>query len=190
MIKNNYIENGHYRVNSRISARDRINTKKLIYDVDIFKSIVDEFSNYIRGDNNYIIGIDFIGMKVASLLAAKTHNFFSYIISDQYKEFYGIHDKNMNIDNTKNIILLTDVIVTGDRVLSIIERLKKDEDVNDDNIKKILTIFKRDGISDKGISTIENKIIYLNNEIDIQACSKEKCIYKVDGKNHCELVLL
>ena len=167
--------------------------KEIIHQITIYEKMIHEFNEMIKDRDVLIVGIDFLGMMIATKLAIVSQKPFTYAIPKKNEKYFSDHDKKIKICN-KNIIIVTDVIVTGETVNNVIDELKYIYGVDQDRIEKILTVFRRQATSNSSkkpkienhLSEFEDKIISLNNEIYIELCFKKKCIFKENNICICE----
>jgi orotate phosphoribosyltransferase len=183
----NLIQDGHFNINETFCTRDWINSKKLI-DNKTYRRFISETIKTIINKNEDIskillVGIDVYGAIIASLVAFDLSLPFSYIITDKTKSHNSIQDKKFDVDVSKKIILITDVIVT-------FETLRKAVESNGiiDRVTAIYSIFcrKTNQINDfeKEISDSVNsnydyfkevRTYTLNNKIDVWLFPKKNC---------------
>lgn len=152
------------------------------------KNVVDEFSKYIK-DTTYIIGIDFIGMLLASRIAVKNKLKFSYIISGNNINGVGKFENKVIINSEEKIILCTDVLITGHTVNSCIEQLNKCYGITKNQVINIFTVFLREPYEcdeNRIVDSFQDKMIVLNKEFDVEICNKDNCIFREKDIFHCE----
>ncbi|WP_088227824.1 phosphoribosyltransferase [Desulfosporosinus sp. FKB] len=187
VITDRLIQSGHWEIDGNNCARDWIDVPKLLTNPLYFDSITSKFINRIQGNNCYLLGIDINGLRMASYIGFMTGNPFSYIIPERYKAYHSKHETNLEIPKDMSIILITDVIVTGNTLNNTIEDLKKVYSVKDEDITEIFSIFYREKIfcSTSCLdSNLKKKLVVLNKEIDVEICNKgDNCIFKKHGIN-------
>lgn len=160
---------------------------------DLYNKILNEFRNEIGSNKVYLIGIDFIGMMISAKLGLSSQNSFSYIPSKKNINYYGYYDREVKFEKESKIVLVTDVIVTGETLKYIIDILKFMHNIEDVNIFKVFTIFTRQPINScvkNYLHCVEGKIVSLNNYFDIEFCNKTKCIFRENGILKCENTVL
>jgi adenine/guanine phosphoribosyltransferase-like PRPP-binding protein len=169
-----------------MSARDWIDTVKLLYEKEYVDKIVECFvkkTNEMKNDKYLLVGVDFPGIILCSLIALRTGFPFSYVISDRDKDHYSQQEINFEKGMFNNIILVTDVIVSGAMLIGVIKNLYEKWKIDSTNIKAIFSIFLRNAKCDKNInfSLNEFNVFCLNDEFDIEICNnKDKCLFKAN----------
>lgn len=190
ILENNLLKSGHYKINEKTSARDWIDVRALLDNSDILYSIskmfIDTF-NQSPIENCVFLGVDDIGLRLASLIGYKTGMPFSYIIPDKSNRYHVDKEKEVLINNRK-IILVTDVIVTGNTIRGVLTQLES-IGVPVEDVHNVFSIFYRKpscGTSDVG-SNIEDKLVVLNDNLHIEICNNPGCIFKANEISlYCE----
>jgi orotate phosphoribosyltransferase len=182
----NLLIGGHFNLNDFLCTRDWINSNYILDCKEMRYKIYDEFKNHIckrwgseNLQNTLIVGIEVYGTIIASSVAFDLKLPCAYIIPEKSKEKHSMQDKRFSADKYKNIILFTDVIVSGDTVKEVIKLNNLSGKVN-----AIYTVFYRPILNEiefvdilkKDNNIIEDIPIYsLNDKFAITLFPKKHC---------------
>jgi hypothetical protein len=191
-VKENQLFNsGHYFLTKEMCARDWINTTTLLSTQKYISQIIDKIAQYLSssidtGKKYYIIGEGFPGVVLSSTLGYKMQMPFTYVIPQKDFSYHTSEEKNISIPAQSEIILITDAIIYANTIESITNWLKKEHDIENNRIAKIITVFYRqpiavhekDANSIKISPTLSSKIFCLNDTFPVEICTKKTCIFK------------
>ncbi len=189
VLEKKFVLSGHYVKDEATSARDWINTHGVLEDKLFLQKITDRFITYLNPEEKYcLVGLDFPGIMISSSIGFKTSNPFSYMISDNAKKYHAPQEITFHINEGYKIILLTDVIVTGQTVRAALAELKERNKVTDEDIFGIFSIFYRKPWGKKVqkhcsskeslMNKFDTQLIILNDSFGIELCRKETCCFK------------
>lgn len=135
----------------------------------IVSAIVKHINNHVQ-DEYIVVGLDLVGTLLASRVAFTLQAPLTYIVPQKEEEVNADQEIELNIQQDKKIILITDAIVTFNTVEEAIEKYSLD-----DFIIGIYTIFYRESenLNEKYI----DKTFSVNNSFKIELFSKERCNY-------------
>jgi hypothetical protein len=172
-------------------AYDWINTTILLSTHKFINQIIDKIVDYLgstidTGKKYYIIGEGFPGVVLSATLGYKMQMPFTYVIPQKDFSYHTSEEKNISIPIESEIILITDAIIYANTIESIITWLKKEHEVENSRIAKILTVFYRKPLAVHAMdeSTISispilgSKIFCLNDSFPVEICTKKSCIFK------------
>lgn len=176
ITKRNLIKFGHFLLNKLYCARDWIDTREVVETKKILNKLVDVIVKDINSNdhNDYaIIGIDLVGSLLASRIAFALQKPLSYIVSEKEELSNASPEIELSIENTSDIILITDVIVTYDTILKAIDKYRLKT-----RIDSIYTIFYRPNYRIKVNNELVSKTYSINNMFSIELFEKKDCVYK------------
>ncbi len=180
ITKRNLIKFGHFLLNKIYCARDWIDTREIVETKIILNKLVDIIVKDINSNTHSdyaIVGIDLVGSLLASRVAFALQRPLSYIVSEKEELNNARPEIELSIEKTKNIILITDVIVTYDTILQAIEKYNLKT-----RIDSIYTIFYRPNYKVSANNGLVSKTYSINNMFSIELFEKKECMYK---KNKC-----
>ena len=157
-------------------SRDWIDTREVVETKKILNKLVDVIVKDINSNdhNDYaIIGIDLVGSLLASRIAFALQKPLSYIVSEKEELSNASPEIELSIENTSDIILITDVIVTYDTILKAIDKYRLKT-----RIDSIYTIFYRPNYRIKVNNEFVSKTYSINNMFSIELFEKKECVYK------------
>jgi len=168
-----------------VYTRDWVNTTAFFSLNMYFSKIIERIASYINtipDGNYYIIGEGFPGVTLSSALGYKLQKPFTYVIPDKDSRYHTIEEKKIEIPEESNVIIITDVIIFGNSMKSVLDGLKENYKISEKNILKIITVFFRrsSDYSRKEFEIPENlssKVICLNNAFPAEICCKDTCIF-------------
>jgi orotate phosphoribosyltransferase len=183
------LKSGHFKVDDDFRVRDWIDSQGLLDDGKCLDYICNAFSDRLNLDNSkyFFIGVDHYGLLISSILGLKLNSPFSYIISKRLSSVHIDKEKEIVIPEDHKIILITDVIITFSTIISCIEYIKMTNNINNERIENILTIFFRpqtDHGEDNGASLLSNwanKLYALNKSFPVERCNKNTCLFLQKG---------
>ncbi len=176
ITKRNLIKFGHFLLNKLYCARDWIDTREVVETKKILNKLVDVIVKDINSNNHNdyaIIGIDLVGSLLASRIAFALQKPLSYIVSEKEELSNASPEIELSIENTSDIILITDVIVTYDTILKAIDKYRLKT-----RIDSIYTIFYRPNYRIKVNNEFVSKTYSINNMFSIELFEKKECVYK------------
>lgn len=186
-----YLKDGHFYIGNNTYARDFIETLSLLSHPKYLEEISNHFIGFINSNYSGIpiqfIGEGFPGLILSSNIAFKTNKPFTYFVPDKDSKIHTNPEKAFVIKKDHKLILVTDVIVYGNTVRSAIEFLNENFNVRYDDILCILSVFYRRPLSLRtGDPTqlnekVKNKLVVMNDNIKIEICSKENCLFRDHG---------
>jgi len=193
ILENNLLKTGHFIIDSNIKVRDYIDSIKLLENRNFTRVIVNALVSEINKNEEEItlVGIGFKGLLIASNVAFRTQNSFTYVIINKDQNDHDMHENKIIIGKDKKLILITDIIVTGEIISETIRDLIETHEVNINNILAIYCVFYRPCWGSKNIKINLNeetvkKTYCLNNDFVIEFCGKETCFFKycLNNKNN------
>lgn len=190
---------GHFRLNETKSARDWIDLERLfaleksIFIEPVTKIIFDIILNKYE-DNNalgslVLIGFNYYGAVLASVIGYKYNIPFSYCFKD-HSNVDEIENELQSIDG-KHLVIITDVMVYGKTIGKFVDDIHKNAVVDDDMKVEIVVLFERkieaDYIAYAYLHSKIRNVYILNDDFNIEICKKdrEKCLFLKD-KNLCQ----
>jgi len=189
VFKNGLYLDGHYTINETTSARDWIDTVKLFSIPLIMSEITDVLTHHLEKDYGVsdkvcIMALDFPSIIPATYIARRTGYSMSYIHRKETGDYHIKPEKDLPLDKSYKIILITDVVVTGRSINLVLEQLRK----MDYSCGRVYSIFYRKSLTADKVSgaCIEN-IWCLNDDIPIEICTRNKttCLFREKcGKKH------
>jgi orotate phosphoribosyltransferase len=195
VFENDLIKSGHYSLSEDISIRDWLDTTYFFENPDHFQDIANDMMNIFKLDiGKYtFVGANHSGNLIASYIGFRTGNPFTYHIFKEKQRFHGENEVKMYDISEKNVVIICDVLITGQHVQSAINTLTKDSQVK---VVSIWSIFIRklnllkDGEGEGWLPKLEKKyhsfVQTLNSDFDVEVCRKNKseCILLQSGKTH------
>ena len=143
--QNNIIIEGDFTLKSGLQSNYYIDIKKTISKPLLFNKIINKLCNYIKYIPNLesycIIGVPYAGISFASAVAYKL--LIPQLLLRKEQKQYGRKKRIDGESENKNIILIEDVMTTGQSLLETINYLSKEGY----NIDYIFTIFQRKEIN-------------------------------------------
>lgn len=167
---------GHFRLTSKLCARDWINTKELVetrsINSKIVKAICMDINNKQNGDDYVVVGVGLVGTIVASRVAFSLHCPLSYIITEKDEINNSNQETQIYLPDGKKIILITDVVVTFESIIRLMELHSFSE-----RVISIYSLFyrKNEEIKNERIVSITR---CLNAKYDIELFERKNCKYK------------
>lgn len=187
VLDRNLLHVGHFTLNDNLCARDWIDIEEIVSTKDITSSIVEIIANDLRSNNKdgtyIIVGLDTSGAILAASIAFSIGAPATYVIPARHNSKADVFDIDIPKDvSSKNIIIITDAIVTGLTVRQIIEAMNWQ-----DKVSSIYSIFfRKPSIAD--ISEIEKlrcNIKVLNDSFGIEVSPVKNCPL---GPNNCQAI--
>ena len=179
ILKKHLIYSGHYRMNHSYCGKDWIDVRQILRDRNISFSIVDALAQDIRKlkdfsiNNTIIVGVSMNGNIMASRIGFLLHVPFTYVLPTVNGERGSISERNVNLNNYSNIILVTGVISTCESIKQIL----KDEKINA-KVKKIYTILYRsicENITNENLQ-FRKRIKAINAKFNADIILKRDCM--------------
>jgi len=177
-------------LNENISARDWINLENLFaLDNNRFiDPIVDCLAKTIdfSKEGKCIVGINHYGAILASILGYKFEVPFTYYFDE--KKIVDISEKETGNLGKKELILIVDVMVSGNTICDVINYLFAEKIIDRETRLEIVVLFERkmgENYYSKAYGNIHIKKIHvLNDNFEIEICNKKKdeCIFRMNGK--------
>lgn len=201
VLNNKMFLSGHFKIDKDIKLRDWLDIEMILNNNEIANKICNTIAERVREEaqnrKTLLIGLGQFGLRLVSKIACETGLPFTYAIEHNEHDKFVKHEIEFEIGSDYNIVLITDVIVTGKTLKKLIDELEIKFKITDDLIVSIYTIFKRD-ISDhctiakekveKDFATYSGKLRFINDSFDAEACNKEgRCNFQENGRNLCEL---
>lgn len=177
--KRGLIKFGHYLLNKEFCARDWIDTREVVETKKILFKLVEAIVKDInskRSKEIIVIGVDLVGALLASRVAFSLQCPFTYIVSEKDEKNNASQEIEVNINQGKDIVLITDAIVTYDTIRKALVKYSLE-----DKVYLIYTIFYRP--SDVSGGDFIGKTFSINNMFKIELFPKKKCAY---NKNDCK----
>lgn len=194
IIEEGIFLSGHYSINQKISARDWINLEKLFSLKR--KKFIEPISSFIyeeilckqqyNADESALIGLNYYGAILASVIGYKYDLPFSYYFDDK-KKVDDIENELQAIEN-KHLVIITDVMVWGKAVCKLVDKLCNDDTIQKNKKVDVIVLFERkinSTCNSRAYLCAEiNNIYILNDDFDLEICKKEpqKCIFRQDEK--------
>ncbi len=170
VVDDRLLQSDHFKVGGVRCARDWIETTKLLGNRDYLGRISAAFVQHIKDnfscdDKLYIVAYGFPALILASQIGLRSSNPFSYIVSAEEEDPHPVA-----IPAEAKVILVADVVVTGNSILNAMDRLG----INNDKCVAVFSIFYRPPYTSKEplLSEVQKKLICLNNTIPIELCDK------------------
>jgi orotate phosphoribosyltransferase len=197
IISEDLLKSGHYIIDENRVARDWIDVEELLKNKEYFNHIINKFIEKVDKTNHYlIIGVDFNGLMMSSLIAFKTGNKVAHAISKNDSKF-SMQELDLSLCEFKDlddpIIIITDVLVTGETI----EKVIKKYGIRKEKVMRIFSIFKREMCSHQLCNTCNGRVVsethlqehnctVLNSQIAIEIClkTKDECLFR---KNNIDL---
>ncbi|MCD5414123.1 MAG: hypothetical protein LR001_03835 [Clostridiales bacterium] len=128
------------------------------------------------------LGIGFKGLLMAANIALRTQSAFTYMIIDNDEKDHDIHENIIEIEENTEVVIVTDVIVSGETLTESIGKLEVGNNIRSGDIKFILALFYRPSgkMGDVEIALdeeIANKVHVLNKDFVVEICSKSECLF-------------
>jgi hypothetical protein len=182
-LQEKLLQSGHYEISGDLRVRDWIDTSKLLYKQEYLKKIIRGLIKAVSALEGPLlfIGIDFPGSILSAHLGILTGYPFTYVISNKNKDNFAKQEVNIEVNPQCKIILVTDVIVTGNTLYNVIDDLIKKYNLIPEKISLLLSVFYRNPIGCRVkfyLDDYTEKIHYLNHDFDIEICGKKDCLFK------------
>lgn len=129
VLRNHLLTVGHFQLNDKYCARDWLDTESIAEDEELSKTITKTLAGAIKANtlcaadlDPVIIGLGLVGTRQAAEVAFFMERPFSYVIPTHQSQNYDTHEVRLpGVDIQRNIILITDCIVTGETIRRIID---------------------------------------------------------------------
>lgn len=147
--------------------------------------ISDEEVKSVICSKKTIIGINHYGAILAALLGYKYKKSFAYIFDSE--KIVDTLEREINNVDKNGIILIIDVVVFGDSLSKVLDRMEEksliDESIGVDVLVLFERIYKRNSmynLSKMYSSRFIKKIFIVNDSFDIEICNKnrDECIFR------------
>lgn len=170
------IKFGHYLLNENFCARDWIDTREVVETKKILHKLVEAIVKDINSKKNkdlIVIGVDLVGALLASRVAFSLQCPLTYIVSEKDEKNNATQEIEIDINQGRDIVLITDAIVTYDTIRRAVDKYSLEN-----KIDSIYTIFYRPSEVNGG--EFIGKTFSINNLFKIELFPKTKCIYNKD----------
>ena len=179
---------GHYHWNKSTRTLGFIDTYSLLANSKnskVAKGGILELYNSHSLDSEFIIGLGQEGNILGGFLAMNKGLFFTSIPYFSRNDDYSKHEKDLNINASERITIVTDVIHGASSVMNII----KDKVVSFENVKNIdlLSLFyisKEDTYNPNIFKSLDSRLNFYTVSDKIKI---DKCQYKDDEYESCSI---
>lgn len=169
----------HVRIGANICVKDWIDIDSIFNDTNLLNIITDVMISLYkeRYDGCKIVGVGYRGGILASIVATYCGVPFSYLVASNDRESSSEHERRLVLNENENVVLITDVLVTGNSIVNA------QEVVNNCNIETSVnacfTIFYRDSGKDGNcIGNLDFPIHTINSVFPADICKdSDNCPY-------------
>jgi len=191
IIKENLFKSGHYEIDDKLSARDWVDIDGLfkLKKEDFIKPITEMLEPYII-DQKTIIGINYYGAVLASILGYKYKRPFTYFFDSN--EVVDSLEREINNIDKKGIVLVIDIVVFGNSLSRVIESLAEKQIINEKVGVDVIILFERSPKVQKGqflskaySNRFVRNIYTVDDNFNIELCNKnrDECIFRQGFKS-------
>lgn len=191
VIERGLLLSGHFKLSETLSARDWINLEAIFslpYDkfIDPISIFIRDIVNFSEGDI-CIIGVNYYGAILASILGYKYEVPFTYCFDD--KKIVDSSEKEIRKIEAKKVYFIIDVMVTGDTICNLIWDMYNRGIIDYEADIELIVLFERKkekGFYAKAYSNEKVKKIHvLNDDFEIEICNKrkEECFFRNEYMN-------
>lgn len=186
IVDNNLFKSGHYQLDDKFSARDWIDLEGLfkLEKKEFIEPVTSQIKDYVS-DKKTVIGINYFGAVLASIIGYKYKKPFAYFF-DGDKVVDSLEREINNIDQD-GILLIMDVVVFGDALCRVTDSLFAKGIINEKTGVDCIILFERlykrknkDHLSKAYSNKFIHNIYTIDDNFNIELCEKnrDECIFR------------